>query len=195
MRGGMRRYEAEGLEGIESDRSRSGRPRTVTHEVEEEIVEKTIGEPPPEELTRWTSRLMGRTLGIDHVTIWRVWRKFGLKPHQIRRFKLSRALYTSLAQAHEQARITEVRNTPVITVVERPEVPVMADPRGRLMKLILGVILGGMLGVFLAFMQEYLSRARAEEDDDYQELTHLWSQSWAEIRTLGGRIGARSRAD
>ena len=31
----MRRYEAEGLEGIESDRSRSGRPRTVTHEVEE----------------------------------------------------------------------------------------------------------------------------------------------------------------
>ena len=29
-------------------------------------------------------------LGIDHVSIWRVWRKYGLKPHQIRRFKLSR---------------------------------------------------------------------------------------------------------
>ena len=33
---------------------------------------------------------MGKALGIDHVTIWRVWRKYGLKPHQIRRFKLSR---------------------------------------------------------------------------------------------------------
>ena len=86
----MRRYEAEGLDGIESDRPRSGRPRTVTRKVEEKIVQKTTGEdPPPEESTHWTSRLMGKALGIDHVTIWRVWRKYGLKPHQIRRFKLS----------------------------------------------------------------------------------------------------------
>ena len=87
----MRRYKAEGLDGIESDRPRSGRPRTVTRKVEEKIVQKTTGEdPPPEESTHWTSRLMGKALGIDHVTIWRVWRKYGLKPHQIRRFKLSR---------------------------------------------------------------------------------------------------------
>ena len=87
----MRRYEAEGLDGIESDRPRSGRPRTVTRKVEEKIVQKTTGEdPPPEESTHWTSRLMGKALGIDHVTIWMVWRKYGLKPHQIRRFKLSR---------------------------------------------------------------------------------------------------------
>ena len=33
---------------------------------------------------------MGKAPRIDHVTIWRVWRKYGLKPHQIRRFKLSR---------------------------------------------------------------------------------------------------------
>ena len=73
------------------DRPRSGRPRTVTRKVEEKIVQKTTGEdPPPEESTHWTSRLMGKALGIDHVTIWRVWRKYGLKPHQIRRFKLSR---------------------------------------------------------------------------------------------------------
>ena len=87
----MRRYEAEGLDGIESDRPRPGRPRRITRKVEEEIVQKTTGEDPaPEESTHWTSRLMGKALGIDHVTIWRVWRKYGLKPHQIRRFKLSR---------------------------------------------------------------------------------------------------------
>ena len=75
----MRRYEAEGLDGIESDRPRSGRPRTVTRKVEEKIVQKTTGEdPPPEESTHWTSRLMGKALGIDHVTIWRIWRKYGL---------------------------------------------------------------------------------------------------------------------
>ena len=59
--------------------------------MEEDIVQKTTGEnPPPEESTHWTSRLMGKALGIDHVSIWRVWRKYGLKPHQSRRFKLSR---------------------------------------------------------------------------------------------------------
>ena len=84
----MRRYEAEGLDGIESDRPRSGRPRTVTRKVEEKIVQKTTGEdPPPEESTHWTSRLMGKALGIDHVTIWRVWRKYGLKPHQTHDYK------------------------------------------------------------------------------------------------------------
>jgi transposase len=76
----MRRYEAEGLDGIESDRPRAGRPRKITRKVEEEIVEKTTNkDPPPEESTHWTSRLMGKALRIDHVTIWRVWRKYGLQ--------------------------------------------------------------------------------------------------------------------
>ncbi len=60
----------------------SGRPRKITRQVEEEIVQKTTGEDPaPEESTHWTSRLMGKALRIVHVTIWRVRRKYGLKPH------------------------------------------------------------------------------------------------------------------
>ena len=86
-----RRYEAEGLKGIEEDRPRSGRPRTITREIQEKIVEKTVSEDPPTDVsTHWTTRLMGRALGIHPVTIWRVWHKHGLKPHQIKRFKLSR---------------------------------------------------------------------------------------------------------
>ena len=38
-------------------------------------------------------------------------------------------LYTSLAQSFEQARIDEVRNTPVITVLEPPDLPASPDPR------------------------------------------------------------------
>ena len=57
----MRRYEADGLDGIERDQPRPGRPRKITRKVEEDIVQKTTGEnPPPEESTHWTSRLMGR---------------------------------------------------------------------------------------------------------------------------------------
>jgi transposase len=86
----LRRYESEGLEGLE-DRPRSGRPREVTPEVEAEIIEKTVEEAPPAEVaTHWSSRLLGEAMDLHHLTIWRVWQKYGLKPHQIRRFKLSR---------------------------------------------------------------------------------------------------------
>ncbi len=87
----MRRYEAEGLKGIKEDRPRSGRPRTITRDIEEMIVHKTVSEDPPADVsTHWTTRLMGKALDMHPVTIWRVWRKHGLKPHQVKRFKLSR---------------------------------------------------------------------------------------------------------
>lgn len=87
----IRRYEASGLVGIERDRPRSGRPRKLTPALEEAIVEKTINEkPPPEVSTHWTSRLMADAMGLNHVDVWRTWKKYGLKPHQVRRFKLSR---------------------------------------------------------------------------------------------------------
>jgi uncharacterized protein involved in exopolysaccharide biosynthesis len=47
-----------------------------------------------------------------------------------RRVDLRQQVFTSLAQAYEQARIDEVRNTPVITVVDRPEGS--AEPSRRL---------------------------------------------------------------
>lgn len=47
---GIRRYEAEGLGGIERDRPRPGRPRTITREIEEAVIEKTVNEKPPPEV-------------------------------------------------------------------------------------------------------------------------------------------------
>jgi uncharacterized protein involved in exopolysaccharide biosynthesis len=112
----------------------------------------------------------------------------------LRQVTMQQQVYTSLAEAHEQARIAEVRNTPVITIVERPEAPVYADARRRLMKLALGIVLGGMLGVFLAFGQEYLQRARKEEGEEYEEFSSLWAQTWRDIRTFGGLFGRKKQA-
>jgi transposase len=87
----IRRYEAEGLRGIERDRPRSGRPRTITAEVEHAVIEKTIQEKPPAEVsTHWSTRLMAKTMGLSADAVGRIWRKYALKPHQIKRFKLSR---------------------------------------------------------------------------------------------------------
>lgn len=63
---------------------------------------------------------------------------------------LRQQIYTSVAQAFEQARIEEVRDTPVISVVESPILPARADspPFGRALvaALLLGALAGALLG-------------------------------------------------
>jgi uncharacterized protein involved in exopolysaccharide biosynthesis len=54
---------------------------------------------------------------------------------------LRQQIYTSVAQAYEQARIEEVRDTPVITVVEAPMVPARSDPPPYARSIVAGVLL------------------------------------------------------
>ncbi len=68
-------------------------------------------------------------------------------------------LYTSLAQSYEQARIDEVRNTPVITVLEPPDLPASPDPRRTILKALLGLIGGLALGFFLRLARHLYSEA------------------------------------
>ena len=49
-----------------------------------------------------------------------------------REVQLRQALLTQLSQAFDRARMEEVRNTAVITIIAPPEVPARADPRGAL---------------------------------------------------------------
>ena len=86
----IRRYEEGSLRALE-DRPRSGRPREITAAVEAAVIEKTITEsPPPEVATHWSTRLMAKAIGLSREAVGRIWRKFALKPHQLKRFKLSR---------------------------------------------------------------------------------------------------------
>ena len=81
-----RRYTAEGVGGLQ-DRPKAGKPRT-TDDVS--IVLATL-EPPPESLgvTHWSSRLLGRQLGLSNVKIADVWREYGLQPWRSETFKFS----------------------------------------------------------------------------------------------------------
>ena len=87
-------------------------------------------------------------------------------------------LVTSLAEAHESARIEEVRNTPVITVIDPPRVPAVRDPKGRLTVLVFGIIIGVTGGVFAAFMLNSMEQARRMGSADFQELSATWNQTF-----------------
>ena len=81
-----RRYLESGLEGIRHDLPRGAPPRKVDTV---RLVKLTTQENPPE-ATHWSTRKMARVLGVSASTVMRYWQANGLKPHQVRHFKISR---------------------------------------------------------------------------------------------------------
>jgi transposase len=80
------RYQSKGMAGLEDD-PRPGRPRTVDHRA---IVSATL-KPPPKKygVTHWSSRLLGRHLGIGNRTVATAWREYGIQPWRSETFKFS----------------------------------------------------------------------------------------------------------
>jgi uncharacterized protein involved in exopolysaccharide biosynthesis len=79
-------------------------------------------------------------------------------------------VYATLARSREEARIREVRNTPVLTILEAPRIAAIGEPRGSVLRALLGGLLGGIVGILLAFGWTALRRTRESSDAKTQEL-------------------------
>src|SRR5712692_10593290 len=75
------------LEGL-YDEPRPGAPRTVSDAQVEHVVVQTL-ESTPRGATHWSTRGLAQATGLSRMTISRIWRAFGLKPHRTETFKLS----------------------------------------------------------------------------------------------------------
>ena len=71
-----------------------------------------------------------------------------------REVNMQQQVYTSLAQSYEAARIDEVRNTPVITLMEPPDLPAKPNARLALLKGLLAGVLGLALGALVAAVRQ-----------------------------------------
>jgi uncharacterized protein involved in exopolysaccharide biosynthesis len=109
-----------------------------------------------------------------------------------REVNMRQQLYTSVAQAHEQARMDEVRDTPVITVIAQPNVPARPNPRGLFKWLIVGLVVGLGLGVGLAFLRELMDRSDVEPGSEAERFHLLWRDTIADI-THPWRLVTRGR--
>jgi transposase len=80
------RYTDGGVAGL-VDEDRPGRPRTID---QRQIVAETLV-PPPVSLgvTHWSSRLLAARLKVNHVTITKAWKEFGIRPWKAETFKFS----------------------------------------------------------------------------------------------------------
>jgi transposase len=82
-----RRFVERRLEGL-VDEPRPGAPRKITDEQVEQVVVATL-ERTPAQATHWSRASMAAESGLSKSTVGRIWKAFGLKPHQAETFKLS----------------------------------------------------------------------------------------------------------
>lgn len=95
---------------------------------------------------------------------------------------LRQQLQSTLLQSYERAKMEEVRDIPVITIIDRPDLPFEPNARGRIKKVALALLAGSIIGVILAFLLEYFSEARQREVDQAAELTALRRAALADLR-------------
>jgi len=70
------RFLARRLRGL-VDEPRSGAPRSISDELVEAVLAKTLHEQPPD-ASRWSSRRLAHELGISQRAVLRIWRTFDL---------------------------------------------------------------------------------------------------------------------
>src|SRR5438067_13544973 len=81
------RFARHGLDGLH-DEPRPGKPRTISDGDVEWVIVKSLEEQ-PRDATHWSTRSMASATGMSQSAISRIWRAFGLEPHQTEAFKLS----------------------------------------------------------------------------------------------------------
>ncbi len=84
----IKRYEEQGINGLLKDATRPGRKPKIDQEKENQIVETTLHSK-PKTATHWSTRMLAEEQGVSKMAIQRIWKKYNLKPHLVKKFKIS----------------------------------------------------------------------------------------------------------
>jgi transposase len=83
------RFAQAGPLGLEHEPPRPPSCQRLDAQLVKTILDTTLQRTPPD-ATHWSTRTLGRHLKISHMSVARVWDSYGLQPHRVRTFKLSR---------------------------------------------------------------------------------------------------------
>jgi uncharacterized protein involved in exopolysaccharide biosynthesis len=100
-----------------------------------------------------------------------------------REVNLQQQVYTGLVQAYESARIEEVRDTPVITIIESPEGSARQS-QSLFMAGFLGMAIGAIVGFVFVLVSEFLAREREDAPGEYHVFRQLVGETRSEMWRL-----------
>lgn len=95
---------------------------------------------------------------------------------------MAQQVVTTLQQSLEQARIEELRNTPVVTVVSEPEFPAIPARRFLVLKVIGALVVGGLLAIVLAIALEVAGLDARDDEATSGALRHEAKAAIADLR-------------
>jgi transposase len=116
-----KRFEASKVKGL-ADQPKAGRGNNVPEAVVRQVV-ATVMSSPPAGHSHWSTRELGRRVGLGHTAVHRILRANDLKPHRQRTFKISKDPHFS-----EKARdvvglyLNPPQNAVVISLDEKTQV-------------------------------------------------------------------------
>lgn len=103
-------------------------------------------------------------------------------------------IYTSLSEAEDRARIEEVRDTPAISIVEPPSLPMSPDIGNGVRDTLLGTIAGMLIGIVLAFVRERIRETESEHSSAYSTFTELKRDTMRDLARPLAPVGKLFRA-
>jgi len=84
----INRFHEDGVEGLLHDKTRPGRKKQITDDIEKQIVSDTLNTLPAGQ-TQWSERTMAAHSGVSNMSVHRIWKKYNIQPHLVKKFKLS----------------------------------------------------------------------------------------------------------
>lgn len=87
-----------------------------------------------------------------------------------RQVSVRQQVYLGLVESHERARIEEVRSTPTVTVLERPDGFVAKKPKGSVKIAVATLFLAAVLTSAMAFFLEYVAVSRKSGNPEFAQV-------------------------
>ena len=83
-----KRFREGRVPALTSRKARVNPPTVLTPEMEAKILAVTRT-PPPDGSTHWSTRRLGKHLGVSHTVVHRAWTRANLRPHRLERYMAS----------------------------------------------------------------------------------------------------------
>jgi uncharacterized protein involved in exopolysaccharide biosynthesis len=108
-----------------------------------------------------------------------------------RQVTIKQEVFIMLRRSYEDARIQEVNDTPVLTVIDRAVPPREKSWPRRRLTVVVVFLFGGVIGGSIALTREYFEGAERRQAEVYEELRSRWAAAKTEIRLTLRRFGRR----